>query len=200
MKIPKINKELLRQAASVALTDRGFKVAFLNGPGIVRGARLTIEEKGANPKTVAVRTSREREVGLLRQRSGKNWQTISRVDEVVVAVPDAEDAAKIEVLGFEPDLLSAVFDAAAQGRELTANAHKAPFFVSLDRQTKSLAGDTIPSLLSQASWRRHVALQRLVENNPAATNMAAVLIEQFKRDLLSELNASEIRVEITIVK
>jgi hypothetical protein len=200
VKVPKITKELLRQASVLALADFGFTVSFVNGPGIVRGARLKAEKKGKEPKTIAVRTSLDREVGLLRQRNGKKWRTISRVDEVVVAVPDAEDASKIEVFGFKPDLLIAIFNAAVKSRKQNINAHKAPLFVPLDRKRKSAAGDVIPALKSRASWRKEVSLEQLLISNAPSTNSVALLIERFKRDLIAELDSEDIQVEIKILK
>jgi hypothetical protein len=200
MKVPKITKELLRQASFLALADFGFTVSFVNGPGIVRGARLKAEKKGKKPKTIAVRTSLDREVGLLRQRTGKKWRTISRVDEVVVAVPDVEDASKIEVLGFDPKVLIGVFDDAVEGRRRSINAHKAPVFVSLDQEKRNAAGNVVPTLKSKASWRSELSLERFSISNAPSKNSVALLIDRFKRDLIAELNAEEVRVEITIVK
>jgi hypothetical protein len=200
VKVPKITKEMLRRASFLALTDDGFTVSLVNGPGIVPGAQLKTEKKGEEPRTISVRTSLDREVGLLRQRNGKKWRTISRVDEVVVAVPDTEDASKIEVFGFDPDVLIAVFDAAMEGRKQSINAHKAPLFVPLDRVRKSAAGNVIPALKSKALWRKVVPLEQLSISNAPSKNSAALLIDNFKRELAAELNAKEVRVEITIVK
>ena len=198
MKVPKITKEMLRRASFLALADAGFTVSLVNGPGIVPGARLKTEKKGEKPRTMSVRPSLDREIGLLRQRNEKKWRTISRVDEVVVAVPDVEDASKIEVFGFDPNFLITAFDAAMEGRKQTINAHKAPLFVPLDRVRKSAAGDIIPALKSKALWRKEVPLERLSISN--APSKVALLIDNFKRDLAAELNAKEVRVEITIVK
>jgi hypothetical protein len=63
------------------------------GQGFLPGARL-MAIKGATKIKVAVRTSLDREIGLMRDGNG-NWRTIPKVDMVVVAVPAVGDSASV---------------------------------------------------------------------------------------------------------
>src|ERR1700676_3647029 len=105
----RIRKEFLRESARLALVERGYsRVEIAHGPGIVPGARLTAVKDGAT-KLIAVRTSSDREVGLLRNENG-NWRTIPKVDLVLVAVP-ADEAAAADVFAFDKDVLLNAFNA-----------------------------------------------------------------------------------------
>ena len=61
------------------------------GAGIVPGSRLVIS-KGAEERSVSVRTSLDREISLSRYPDDR-WMTIPHVDEVVIAIPSLNDAA-----------------------------------------------------------------------------------------------------------
>src|SRR5271163_4288399 len=99
----KLTKETLRKSARLALQAQGYETELAPGPGIMPGAQLNALREG-QPCLVAVRTSLDREVGLLRNDSGK-WRTIPKVDLVVVAVPAVDDDQLIEVLAFARDAL-----------------------------------------------------------------------------------------------
>src|SRR5450432_2516625 len=93
--ILKIRKEFLRESARLALAEQGYsQVEIVQGPGIVPGARLTAVKDGA-PKLIVVRTSSDREGGLLRNEDG-DWRTIPKADLILAAVP-ADDAAAADV-------------------------------------------------------------------------------------------------------
>jgi hypothetical protein len=202
VKLPKITKQRLREAAVLTLNDRGYSVSLVRGPGIVPGARLKAT-KGEKVLEFAVRTSLDREVGLLRKTSGDGWRTIPNVSEVIVAVPDAEDASKIEVLGFEPHVLITVFDeafAAVKRGKGNSNFSKAPVFVPLEAKTP--AGEVVPGLKTQATWRSEVSLERFASGNARSLNPQDDLIDRFKRDFaeLAKVDAVNITIEIHIKK
>jgi hypothetical protein len=128
-----ITKTQLRTCARAALEQRrGYFVEVDKGQGFVPGARLTASKAGKRIK-VAVRTSLDREIGLMRDHDG-NWRTIPKVGLVVVAVRAVGDPASVEVFGFDPKILKKEFDAAlAAQRERNQDlSHKAPIFMSLD--------------------------------------------------------------------
>ena len=133
MKKHQITKELLRGAARHILEERrGYRVTVDKRPGVALGARLRAIQGGEEFK-IAVRTSVRREVSLMRRDDG-NWRTIPTVDEVVVAVP-SEDMTAIEVIGFDPDRMLEVFDAAIKLRTAIQSSD-APIFVALDEEMK----------------------------------------------------------------
>ena len=128
----KLRKSLLRECARVALEQRGFTVELISGAGIVRGARLRAV-KGSQERNIAVRTSLDREVGLMRRPNG-HWATIPRMDEVIVVAPSEDESGSAEVLSFAPDAIIRVFDAALEARqkENPNFSPKAPIFMALD--------------------------------------------------------------------
>src|SRR4051812_26129327 len=99
----KISKRHLRACAWAALEKREFDVTMKKGAGIMPGSRLVIS-KGAEQRSVAVRTSLDREISLSRYPDGR-WMTIPRVDEVVIAIPSLKDPTSADVFGFESAVL-----------------------------------------------------------------------------------------------
>jgi hypothetical protein len=155
----KIKKEQLRQSAARALAKKGYSdIERAPGPGIVPGARLRAM-KGGKRWDIAVRTSSDREVALLRTPLGK-WRTITKVQLVLVAVA-ADDAPAVEVVAFKPDVLLEVFDAAAQageGNKRDKSRFKIPFFVPLDDVRASKTKGARPGLKHRAEWHAVVPL------------------------------------------
>ena len=129
----KFRKEQLRQSARIALAEEGFTdVQITTGPGIITGARLRAMKNGKSYR-IAVRTSSDREVGLLRRASGR-WRTVENVDLVVVSVP-MEDAPAVEVFGFDPGVLIEAFKVMVKVTERgnrDRSRFKVPVFMSLD--------------------------------------------------------------------
>jgi hypothetical protein len=154
----KIRKEFLRESARLALGEKGYDVELAPGPGIVPGARLNAVKDGES-WLVAVRTSLDREVGLLRNPNG-TWRTIPKMDLVVVAVP-ASDVQAADVLAFDPDVLMGVFNATVdiveKGKRNKAR-FKAPIFVALDDIKNSRTGVVRPGLKAKAEWQVQIPL------------------------------------------
>ena len=71
----KLTKHVLRKAARRVLERRGNEVTPKPGAGIVPGARLTAKKSGSKPRTVSVRTSLVRELGLMRNEQGRGEQS-----------------------------------------------------------------------------------------------------------------------------
>lgn len=149
----KRTREMLRRYARSALEQQGFDVEPVTGPGIVPGARLKAA-RGKVVKTIAVRTSRDRKVGLLRHPNGK-WRTIPKVDEVVVAVQALDDPMSVEVLGFSPKALIDAFDAFVakieKGRR-RQDASKSPVFIALDILPGDRGEDLQSGLKARSEW------------------------------------------------
>jgi hypothetical protein len=120
----------LRTCARAALERRGYSVTADKGQGFVPGARR-IAIRGAAEIKVAVRTSLDREIGLMRNADG-NWRTIPKVDMVVVAVLAVGDLTSVEVFGFDPKVLKREFDAAlaAQLKRYQISITRLPYRVA----------------------------------------------------------------------
>ncbi|MCX7306530.1 MAG: hypothetical protein NTZ72_00660, partial [Afipia sp.] len=174
----RITRKLLRAAAQGALESSGHRVVADTKRGGVPGTRLKISSD-LGDRTVAVRTSLKRKVGLMRDEHG-DWRTVPDVDQVVIAVPADTSGSSIEVLGFDAKDIVAAFDAAA--RHQIGLAVGSPVFVSLDA-LKSKNKQTTAGLKKKAKWTKTIPLD---EKSLASMNIRAGeqgLIERFKRDL-----------------
>ena len=153
----KLRKSLLRECARLALEQRGFTVEPVRGSGIVPGTRLRAKD-GSLTRNVAVRTSLDREVGLTRNSDG-TWSTIPQMDEVLVAVPCADDRGSAEILSFDPGVLIRAFNAALTARqgENPDFKLKSPIFIALDEVVHG--GDASePALKAMSQWSALVPL------------------------------------------
>jgi hypothetical protein len=154
----KIKKEFLRESARLALRVKGYAVELASGPGIIPGARLNAAKDGTS-SLVAVRTSLDREVGLLRNQYG-TWRTIPKMDLVIVAAP-ANDVQAVDVFAFDPDVLMSVFNATVaivEKNKRNKARFKAPIFVALDDVKNSRTREVRAGLKEQAAWRVQIPL------------------------------------------
>jgi len=184
----KITKGQLRACAREALKRRGYSVTADKGQGFLPGARLTAIS-GATKIKVAVRTSLDREIGLMRDDDG-NWRTIPKVDMVVVAVPAVGDPASVEVFGFDPKVLKREFDVAlaAQLERYPDLSHKAPIFVSLD----NVSGKAISGLKKKAQWREVLAVNSVSPQG----NANAGFVERVKREFAELMGVDVTKVTV----
>jgi hypothetical protein len=197
----KLRKRQLRECARIALQDRGLEVQLKTGAGIIPGARLRTF-LGAEERQVAVRTSLGREIGFARNPDG-SWATIRKVDEVVVAVPSADDPNSAEVLGFDSKVLIKACDAAleAQKKRYPTLSLTAPIFVAVDarkakagRKRRALA-DAV-DLKSKASWTALVPLAA-----GFVRQKGEPFIERVKREFaeLNGVDVNKVLVEFKII-
>ena len=200
----KMKRELLRAAARSALKARGYEVELVPGPGIIPGARLKAAKNGT-VITVAVRTSLDREVGLVRNQN-LTWRTVSRVDRVLIAVPSADDPQSVEVLAFEPDVLITVFSAAlaaVEKRKQKKYSYKDPIFVALDDVKNSRTGEVRPGLKARAAWQTELPLSHpeLRGVTSAAQDPRTSFIERLKQEVAEFIgvDVSKVVLEIRIV-
>jgi hypothetical protein len=161
--VTKLRKAHLRECARKALEDRGYSVEDLGGAGVVPGARLRVS-KGSKAYRVAIRTSLERKVGLVRNPDG-GWMTVPSVDRVVVVTPSAEHPNCAEVLGFTPAAIIEAFDEelAARKERNPDFSPKAPIFVALDPVRRGKA--THQGLKELSQWQRDVPLVSVPSSN-----------------------------------
>jgi hypothetical protein len=195
MSTTKIRKRHLRECAQVALEGRGLRVELKAGAGIVPGARLRTFH-GSEAREIAVRTSLDREVGFNRHPDGR-WITIPTVDEIVVAVPSAEEPSSAEVLSFDREVVIDACNAAlaAQKRQYPALSHKAPIFIALDTFDKGLAS----GLKTKAKWRISIPLDAVRRQNSTSAR-AESFIERVKREFADRngVDVSRVTVEFRI--
>jgi hypothetical protein len=150
----RIDRPVLRRYAREALEQRGIVVEQIRRRGLVPGVRLKISEPGKKPKEIAVRTSRDRKVALMRSSSG-DWRTVSTVKEVVVAVPALNDPSSVEVLFFYSDTLIQAFDELilkTRNKKGRKKDFKAPVFIALDSIDDDPRGGLASGLKSKAVW------------------------------------------------
>ena len=193
-----ISKEQMRDAARRTLTSRLYGPVTVSGPGIVPGARLKATTGPAAGKEIAVRTSRDREVGLLRRYDDRNWRTIPKVHEVVVAVPSLRDPnSLIEVFCFDRQTVIAKFDAAIKKAGKPSLSPKAPVFVALDDIPQSGSGALAGGLGRQAKWREEIPKSITAR----LSNQSDGFIERVKREFAERngVDVAKVTVEFRIV-
>jgi hypothetical protein len=197
----KIKKEQLRRSAQVALEAQGYSsIEVVSGPGIVPGARLRAIKNG-EPRSIAVRTSSDREVGLLRTPKG-NWRTVSHVHLVLTAVP-ANDAPAVDVLVFDPNILIEVFRAtveAAEKKRGNKSNYKVPVFVPLDDVKNSRTKQVLPGLKHRAAWHAVVPLGQLPEQSLASGNEdhRARFFENIKQQIADYVGLDISKIDLKI--
>jgi hypothetical protein len=181
-------RQMLRICARMAIEQRGYTARQVTAAGIVPGARLQVKKVGQPEKKVAVRTSKDRKVGLMRDSDTGDWRTIPEADEVVVSVQAQDDPNLAEVFGFEPEVLIRAFDAlaakalAGKSRE---KALKSPIFIALDHQLDD-PDELCSNLKKKSSWSMMVPLK---PQRTAAEGLG--FVERVKREF-AELNGVDI--------
>jgi hypothetical protein len=191
--VTNLRKAHLRECARKALENRGYSVKDLGGPGVVPGARLRIS-KGSKTYTVAVRTSLERKVGLVRNPDG-GWMTVPSVDRVVVVTP-AEDPNCAEVLGFTPAAIIKVFDKvlAARKKQNPDFSSKAPIFVALDPVKRG--NKTFRGLKELSAWQRDVPLASVPSQPSAKGEPVPAFVDRVKREFAQLIGIKEENVTV----
>jgi hypothetical protein len=199
----KIKKEFLRESARLALRKKGYEVELAPGPGIVPGARLNAAKDGKS-SLVAVRTSLDREVGLLRNQTG-TWRTIPKMDLVIVAVP-ANDVQAVDVLAFDPNVLMGVFNATVdivEKNKRNKARFKAPIFVALDDVKNSRTREVRPGLKKKAAWELRIPLDHsALRTSPISdVDPRAQFFDRLKQEVADFIGVdiSKIVLEIRII-
>ena len=193
----RITKEQLRKGAWQAVSNRHYAPELVSGPGIIPGARLRATAGPAAGKQLAVRTSKDREVGLLRREDNGKWRTIPKMHEVVVAVPSRTNTESIEVLCFDAKTVIELFDAAVEKAGSRAQSFKTPVFVALEDPQKgssALAG----GLGTKAKWREEIPLPSIAAKLP---DQSDGFVERVKREFAARngVDVSKVVVEFRIV-
>lgn len=193
--VPKLRKAHFRECARKALEDLGYSVEDIGGAGVAPGARLRVS-KGLKTSNVAVRTSLERKVGLVRNPDG-GWMTVPFVDLVVVVTPSAEHPNCAEVLGFASEVLIEAFDdvLAQRKRRNPDFSPKAPIFVALDPIKR---GKVMTQGLNELSkWRRDVPLASVPNQQSLRAERATAFADRVKREYAQLIGAEE--EDVTVI-
>jgi len=199
--IKKTEKQILRGYARLALEGRGFVVQKVSGPGLIPGARLKAAKDGKET-FVAVRTSHDRKVGLLRQPNGK-WRTVPKVQEVVVAVPALDDAMSVEVFGFKSKTLIDAFDSLVTKIEkgkAKKDAYKSPIFIELDAVPDDRVGGLRSNLKAKSSWAMTLPFTREAAGNGVEEQQVG-FVERVRQEFadLNGVDVSKVIVNFHIV-
>jgi hypothetical protein len=196
----KITKEILRKSARLALEQEGYETDLAPGPGIVPGAQLNARKDG-QILLVAVRTSLDREVGLLRTDNGK-WRTIPKVDLVAVAVPAKDDQAAVEVLVFHKDVFIEFVNATVKIVEKDNKNRarfKAPIFIALDDSKKTRTREAREGLGSKAFLPAIIPLTHpALHKARLASQDSHAFIERAKREIAEYFGVDASNVKLRI--
>lgn len=166
--------QVLRTCARLALEKRGFFVRKKPGWGVVPGARLRIQLPGQAERTVVVRVSKKRRIGISRHQLTGKWFQVPSLDEVIVVSPSLHDPRVADVYGFDPGVLVQTFDVldALRNGPYTNNRElNFSIFVALDPQPGDEGNGSSSNLIRKACWVEKVSLPE----SPASTSVATVV-------------------------
>ena len=137
--------------------------------GVVPGSRLRIQRSGEPQKTVLVRISKKRKIGISRHRWSGKWFEVPGLDEVVIVSPSLSDPMNVDVVGFNTEALIRTFDALDQlrnGPYAKERELNFPIFAALDPQRSDDTNDMSSNLIEKASWAVTVPLYEPLASNP----------------------------------
>jgi hypothetical protein len=182
----------LRDCVSRLYQANGSVVREIRRRGIVPGSLLDV-----SGRTIAVRTSLDRDFSITRRSDGSP-ATISSADEVVVITPCPHDPSLLEVYAFDPAVIVERFwqSVAAQKAQYPAIGEKGPVFIGLDG-----AEEDKERLSTKARWKKLVS----AEPTPLRSKSAKETLDQFRRRVHREfahvvgLSENEVAVELRIV-
>ena len=185
----------------MALTKRGYAPIKVSGPGISQGARLKATNGPAAGKLIAVRTSQDRELGLLRHPNKNAWRGISKVHEVVVAVPSLAEPDAIEIYCFDAQAVGERFDAALKAPDTHRPSLKAPVFVALDDVPQPGSQALASGLEIQAKWRDEIPINAVTANPSDNPHGFAAEVDRLKREFADRngVDVSKVVIEFRIV-
>jgi hypothetical protein len=196
----KFRKQDLREIGRMALeksADPPPQIRPLRGPGIIGGSRLEVVADDSCERTVAVRTSLARELGFARRPEG-SWVTLPNVDEVVVAVPSAEEVDDAEVLAFDAHTLIEAFDVAlaAQKKNGPGLFSTAPVFIALDGESSATSG-----LKGKAKWRLVIPRSALSARRKENASATEGFVDRVKREFaeMNGVDVSKVVIEFKII-
>lgn len=162
------------------------------------GARLRISNETENYK-VAVRSSLERKVGLIRNLKG-GWMTVPSVDFVVVVTPSAEHPNCSEVVSFASAGLIEAFDKVLDARkDKNPNfSPKAPLFLALDPVKRGKEKNPGLKEMVPLQWQENIPLASVSSQNSSETEGVTAFVERVTREFAQQFGAKEEDVTVNI--
>src|ERR1700710_2309135 len=90
-----------RACARYALEQKGFVVRRVPGLGVVPGARLRIHRPGEAYRTVVVRVSKKRKIGISRHQWSGKWFQVPGLTDVIIVSPSLHHPRTADVIAFD---------------------------------------------------------------------------------------------------
>jgi hypothetical protein len=152
-----------RACARLALEQRGFIVRRKPGLGVALGARLRVQLPGHAQRTIVVRVSKKRKIGITRHQWSGNWFEVSGLDEVIVVSPSLHDPLVADVYDFDAQVLTRILDDLDTSRNGPYTKNRKlnfPVFVALDPQADDESNGVSSNLIAKATWIKTIALPR----------------------------------------
>jgi hypothetical protein len=151
----------LRKCARLAFEKRGFVVTKKAGLGVAPGSRLRIQRPGQAQRTVVVRVSKKRRIGIRRHRWSRKWFEVPGLNEVVVVSPSLSDPNIADVFGFDAAALEQLFDTVdtmRNGPFTSEREFNFPIFVGLDPRQSDDSNMMSSNLINEATWQEQILL------------------------------------------
>jgi hypothetical protein len=197
---PGLGKILLRRFAANVLKEKGFKVEEQTGQGIRPGARLIATPPEGPPIKIAVRTGRERSIGVSRLTSGA-FRTLEGVDLVLAVVPDEKNSNDVAVFAFEAKTLRVWYGRALKALDRAGRTPDldVPIFIPLDEQPRKNVGHSVSGLKKAAVWSVFTEAKKLMELH--ISESVETFVDRVKREFAerNEVDVSKVSVEFRIL-
>ena len=186
-----------RKIARMVLIDRGYDVSVKPGQGHLPGSRL-IAVKAGRKLAVAVKVAHERAISFARQ-SEHRWRTLHAVDLVVVVVPVKTKEGGADVIAFEKDSLTRMFDLAwsTLAKAKLQIGLNLPVFIPIDDKSRKNVGHGVAGLKRLAMWSVHLAQDELTERSERPDEDYVL---EFRRRYAAEKGVDIDKVEVRILE
>ena len=134
----------------------------------------------------------------MRNENG-NWRTVTKVQEVLVAVP-SDDKTTVEVMSFKPELLIKVFSAALDAKPNLKKDYRLSVFIPLDDKRMRRTGAVIPGLKAKSDWIEVIKPDDEMLRRSAERFSTRSFIEKVKQEFadLNGVDVSEVFVDFRI--
>jgi hypothetical protein len=122
---------------------------------------LRIQFPGHAERTVIVRVSKKRRIGISRHQWSGNWFEVAGLHEVIIVSPSLYDPRVADVIGFDAGVLVKAFDELDTLRNGPYKKNRKlnfPIFVALDPLPGDERNSSSSNLIEKRSWKAAVSL------------------------------------------